>query len=92
MINRLVLDVLKPHEPGMEELTTGLLDRLDVDGITATLVEIDENVRTIRLVIKGSDLDLDRIQAEITDLGGSIHSVDQVSGGNEIVEDVPVRH
>lgn len=91
MIKRLVLDVLKPHEPGLTDITTGLLDQLDVDGVTATAVEIDENVRTIRIVIEGGDLDLDEIDATISDLGASIHSVDQVAGGERIVEDVPMR-
>lgn len=90
MIRRLVLDVLKPHEPGISELATGVLDRLDIDGATATLVEIDDNVRTVRLVLEGEDLDLDEIEAEINDLGASIHSVDQVSCGERIVADHPI--
>lgn len=90
-IRRVVLDVLKPHEPGLRELTAGMLDRLDVEGITATLIEIDEDVRTVRVVIEGADLDMDRIDAVITDLGASIHSIDQLSCGERIVPDQPIR-
>lgn len=91
MIRRVVLDVLKPHEPGMVELTQGMLARLDIEGLTSTLIEMDENVRTVRVVIEGDDLDLDEITSVTNDLGASIHSVDQVSGGDRIVPDVPVR-
>lgn len=91
MIRRLVLDVLKPHEPGMVDLTNGLLERLDIDGVTATLVEMDENVRTVRVVIEGEDLDIDHITAVINDLGASIHSIDQVSSGQRIVKDQVIR-
>jgi len=86
-IRRLVLDVLKPHEPKMVPFTEELSDSEDVTGVTAKLVEIEENVRTIRVTLEGDALDLESIEARITDLGGSVHSVDEVSVGKEIVED-----
>ena len=91
MIRRVVLDVLKPHEPGMVELTTGMLERMDIEGVTATLVEMDENVRTVRVVIEGEELDLEQITSVINDLGASIHSIDQVSVGERVVPDQPIR-
>ena len=92
MIKRLVLDVLKPHDPGMATFATGLDDRLTVSGITTTLVEIDENVRTVRVTVEGDDLDPDLVTDTIADLGGSVHSVDQVCCGDRIVEDQPISH
>ena len=90
-IKRVVLDVLKPHSPRLSEFTTALNDGLIIDGITASLVEIDEDVRSIRVVIEGDDLDLDEIGAQINDLGASIHSMDQLSCGDRIIEDQPIR-
>lgn len=87
-IRRLVLDVLKPHEPGILEFAETVSDLDGASGVTATLVEIEENVRSLRIVIEGDDLDLEAVDAVITDLGGSIHSVDGVSCGDTIVEDV----
>lgn len=87
MIRRLVLDVLKPHEPGLVQFVQQLSDIDGVTGATGKLVEIEENVRTIRITIEGEDLDLDVIDAEIADLSGSIHSIDEVFCGNTIVED-----
>ena len=87
MIQRLVLDVLKPHDPGLIEFTEYVESLDEVSGVTSKLVEIEENVRTIRVAIEGEGLDPDRIEAEIADIGGSIHSIDEVSAGERIVDD-----
>ena len=87
MLRRIVLDVLKPHEPSMVSFTRRLSEMDGVTGATAKLVEMEENVRTVRVAIEGEHLDFDAIETEISDLGGSIHSVDEVSCGEEIVED-----
>ena len=87
MIRRLVLDVLKPHDPDLLEFTGRLGDLEGVEGATAKVVEMDENVQTVRVALEGPDLVYDAIEAEISDLGGSIHSTDEVSAGDRIVED-----
>lgn len=86
-IRRIVLDVLKPHEPKIVPFTEQISEHEDVTGVTSKLVEIEENVRTIRVTIEGDDIDLDAIEDRITDLSGSVHSIDEVSCGKEIVED-----
>lgn len=85
-IRRLVLDVLKPHEPELITFTQAISDLEAVTGVTATLVEMDENVRSLKVAVEGDDLDHDVIAETIGDLGGSIHSVDEVSVGDHIVE------
>ena len=87
MIRRLVLDVLKPHDPDLVAFTGRLGDLEGVEGATAKVVEMDENVQTVRIAIEGPALEFDAVEAEITDLGGSIHSTDEVSAGERIVED-----
>lgn len=86
-IRRLVLDVLKPHEPKLVPFTERISEHDGVTGVTAKLVEIEEDVRTIRVTIEGEDLDLDSLESTINDLSGSVHSVDEVSCGAEIVDD-----
>ncbi|AUX08168.1 hypothetical protein AArcSl_0517 [Halalkaliarchaeum desulfuricum] len=87
MIRRLVLDVLKPHEPPMVTFSSQLSQLESVSGVTTKLVEMEEDVRTVRVAIEGEDLDLSKIEASIEDLSGSIHSVDEVSCGDRIVDD-----
>ncbi|THE66578.1 hypothetical protein D8Y22_00115 [Salinadaptatus halalkaliphilus] len=86
-VTRLVLDVLKPHDPSVVTFTRQLSDLEGIDGATATVIEVDESVKTLRVTIAGSDLDLESVRAEIEDLSASIHSVDQVACGSQIVED-----
>lgn len=88
MLRRLVLDILKPHEPRIVPFTKTISQVDTVDGVTANLMEIDEDVRTVRVAVEGDDLDLDALEATITDLGGSIHSIDEVSYGETIVQDL----
>ena len=91
-IKRLVLDVLKPHEPKMVPFTEDLCEEESITGITSKLVEIEENVRTVRITIEGEDLDTEAIEARIEHLSGTVHSVDEVSCGKEIIEDRWVAH
>jgi len=86
-IRRVVLDILKPHEPKLATFTEKLSESEEIDGVTSKLVDIEEDVRTIRVTIEGEDLDMDTLEAKIADLSGSIHSVDEVSCGEYIVED-----
>lgn len=87
MLRRIVLDVLKPHEPRMVQFTAQLSDLEGVTGVTSKLVEMDEHVRTVRVAIEGDDLDYDRIVEEVEELSGSVHSIDEVSCGSEIIDD-----
>ncbi|MXV61560.1 hypothetical protein GS429_05670 [Natronorubrum sp. JWXQ-INN-674] len=86
-IRRLVLDVLKPHDPSVVTFTTQLGDLEGLDAVTATVVEVDENVKTLRVTIEGENLDLETIRTEIEDLSASIHSIDQVACGSRTVGD-----
>ena len=88
MIRRIVLDVMKPYNPDVLVMTQRLSELDGVDGATTKLVEMDEQVQETRVTIEGSDLDLDQIQYVVEDLGGSIHSIDEVSCGDVVVEDL----
>ena len=77
-LKRLVLDVLKPHQPDALECTKALA-RLGVDyRIKLTMTEMDERTQTLQIVIQGEDLDFERIQETITNMGCSLRSIDEV--------------
>jgi hypothetical protein len=52
-VRRLVLDVLTPHEPSTVEVTRRVADAATVEAAEATLVELGDEVRTIRLAVAG---------------------------------------
>lgn len=88
-IRRLVIDVLKPHEPPVLTFTQQVGGAESIAGINATLIELDKEVQNVKLTIEGEAIDYDAVEARIEDAGGTIHSVDQVACGEYIVENAP---
>ncbi len=86
-IRRVVIDLLKPHEPTTVDLTQAVSDVEGVESVNATLVETDQEVQNLKLTIEGEAIDYDLLAETVGDLGGSIHSVDQVVCGQYMVEE-----
>lgn len=87
-VRRLVLDVLKPHEPNVVEYAK-TTDEIDgVEGVNISLVEIDEEVQNVKITVEGSGISFQTVKEEIEDLGGSIHSVDEIAYGERLIEKV----
>ncbi|MDY6769199.1 MAG: DUF211 domain-containing protein [Candidatus Nanohaloarchaea archaeon] len=84
---RIVLDVLKPHEPSMREIAGRVADVNGVSGANAILVEIDEDVENVKMTVVGDDIDYDAVEQEVEDMGGSVHSIDEIVCGEEMVEE-----
>jgi hypothetical protein len=87
-IKRLVLDVLKPHHPSIVELSTRLSVLDGVSGVNLTLDEVDQETESIKITIEGNAIDYDIVQQAIAESGAVIHSVDSVSAGKKLVEEV----
>lgn len=87
-ILRLVLDVLKPHDPPTIELTQRLAETAGVAGVNAEVVDVDRDVQSIKLTIEGDDIDHEAVESAIETLGGSVHSIDQAVCGGRLVEQV----
>ena len=77
-ITRLVLDVLKPHQPSIVEFAVALTKVKGVERVDSSVVEMDAETETIKVVVEGKDLEVDAIAEVIRDLGGVVHSVDAV--------------
>lgn len=87
-LRRLVLDVLKPLDPGVVTLVQLLADVEGVDGVNISLSEIDRRVENVKITIEGRSLRYEMIKNVIEENGGAIHSVDEVAAGNVLIEDV----
>jgi hypothetical protein len=88
MIRRLVLDVLKPHNPGVVELSEALSHLQGVEGVNIIIYEIDQKVENAKVIIAGSSIDFEMIKKKLEEMGATIHSVDEVAAGKRIVEEV----
>ncbi len=87
-IKRIVLDVLKPHRPSIVEMSRKLSGIKGVDGVNCTLDEVDQETESVRITIEGTAIDFDRVEQTLRESGAVIHSVDSVSVGKKLVEDV----
>lgn len=87
-IRRLVLDVLKSHEPSNVFFATRLSQLESVEGVNITLSEIDRETESIKITIVGTNMEYEEIRRVIEDLGGVVHSIDEVVAGKKIVESV----
>ena len=78
IVKRILLDVLKPHQPGALEFSTTLADLNPGYRVNLTVVEVDENTESIIVVLEGDDIQFEAIAEAIKKMGGTIHSVDEV--------------
>ena len=81
-VKRLVLDVLKPHQPSAPEFCAAIAAAGGDCRVCLTVLEMDEKTETLQLTVEGEALDFDALQASIVELGGSLHSIDEVEVEN----------
>lgn len=86
-IRRLVIDVLKPHQPSLVELSTELAEMQGVEGVNSSLLEVDEDVKNVKITLEGV-IDFEAVKEMIDEKAASIHSVDEVAAGEKLVEKV----
>jgi hypothetical protein len=85
-IKRIVLDVLKPHNPSIVELSRRLAGLHGVTGVNCTVDEVDQETESLKITVEGTSVDYGKVEAMVRELGGVIHSVDSVSAGKKLVE------
>ncbi len=87
-IRRLVLDVVIPSAADVIKLTQDLGDVNGATGVSSFVNEFDKKATNIKIILEGTDLNIKAIEKIVGSHGGSIHSVDSVAAGKEIIEDV----
>ena len=78
-VQRLVLDVLKPHQPNALEFARAIATLGDGYQVNIRVLEVDENTETLQVAIEGDRLDFELISGAISENGASLHSIDEVS-------------
>ena len=77
-VQRLVLDILKPHQPNVLEFSRAIADVGSGYAVQVVVLEVDERTETLRVEVEGEALDFDTIEAAIAESGASLHSIDEV--------------
>jgi len=75
---KLVLDVLKPHQPNALEFSTALANLGADYRVKLTVTEVDKNTESTIVTIEGADIHFENIKAAIEKMGASVHSIDEV--------------
>ncbi|MFB6145544.1 MAG: DUF211 domain-containing protein [Candidatus Nanohaloarchaea archaeon] len=86
-IRRLVLDVLKPHDPPIIELTQNLAEVDGVEGVNSSLMEVDEEVKNVKITLEGNFRE-EPVREVVENHAGSIHSIDEVAVGEKLVDKI----
>ena len=86
-IRRLVLDTLKPHEPNIIDLANVLSELTGVAAVNISIYELDRKVENAKITIEGEDISFEQVSHLIEDMGGTIHSIDEVVAGKMIIDD-----
>jgi hypothetical protein len=82
-IKRVVLDVLKPHQPNALEFSQAIA-KVGADyQVRLTVLEVDEKTESVQVEIRSQAIDFTAVQAAIRDMGASIHSIDEVESQSE---------
>ena len=79
IVKRILLDVLKPHQPGSLDFAQTLADLDPGYQVNLRVEEVDENTESVIVVIEGEDISYEAIDQAIKKMGGTIHSVDEVA-------------
>ena len=86
-IRRLVLDTLKPHSPSIIDMASELSEMEGVVAVNISIYEIDRKVENAKITIEGTDISASDVMNLIEELGGAVHSVDEVVAGDRIIDD-----
>ena len=86
-IRRLVLDTLKPHEPNIIDLANELGEIAGISAVNISIYELDRMVENAKITIEGEDISYDLVTKLIEEMGGTVHSIDEVVAGKMIIDD-----
>ncbi|WP_020681404.1 DUF211 domain-containing protein [Marinobacterium rhizophilum] len=85
VVTRILLDVLKPHDPSVLDLARALGDLGDYR-VCVRVLEMDKKTETLEIEVAGADVDFEAIHTVIRDLGAALHSVDEVDVSGSSVD------
>ena len=82
-VKRLVLDVLKPHHPNALEFCAALSAAVEGSIVVVNVIAVDEKTESLEVSVEAELIDFERLQLEINNMGGALHSIDEVEVRNE---------
>lgn len=78
-VRRLLLDSLKPRELSIIELSKALASVNGVEEVSIVVIEVDTKTETLKVTIKGPEIDHEAVWKVMAEYGVSIKGVDEIS-------------
>ncbi len=78
ILKRLVLDVLKPRHPNIIDFASSIAEQGKDYRVVVKVDEVDDKTESVMLSVEGENLDFVAIEQCIHELGGSLHSIDEI--------------
>ncbi len=89
-IKILVLDVMKPHKPNIAEFGQILCSTRSIRNVNISVYTINEKTESVKIVLDGTDINLEELEETIEEFGAVIHSMDKVVVGDKKIIESPV--
>jgi hypothetical protein len=81
-LRRVVLDIDKPiKEPSIFRLAEAIGAVANVEAVNLVVNEIDIDVMGMLVIVEGDGFDFAAVEDAVSEVGGVLHSVDQVAAG-----------
>jgi len=77
-VKKLILDILKPHQPNALEFASALAEKGNDIQVTLIVEAVDEKTESLIVKIEGNDINFEHLTERIKELGASVHSIDEV--------------
>lgn len=86
-IRRLVLDTLKPHDPTIILMAEQISELPGVSAVNISIYEMDRKVENAKITVEGDSIPYRQVEQLIEQMGGAVHSIDEVVAGKIIIDD-----
>jgi hypothetical protein len=77
-IKRIVLDVLKPHNPNALDLAQAIAMLGPDYRVGLKIIAVDEKTENATVTVEGNAVDFERVRDAINSMGATVHSIDAV--------------
>ena len=78
-IRRLVLDSLTPRESSLLDLSKTLAEVKGVEEVDINVTEVDVKTETVKLIIRGTNINYDGVTKVLDKYGVTLRSIDEIS-------------
>jgi len=78
-IRRVLIEALKPRDTPLVELSQAICSVHGIDECDVVVTDVDVKTETVKLTVKGSNIEYDGISKVLHEYGISIKGVDEIS-------------